>query len=176
MSKKQIIVLTAVGVFVVIGVIVGILTRSGGETSPIEVGEEGNGDVANSLLEDESGERSVFTSEVPQGIEPTTPAIEAPAAPDSDVKFGIFNMTVGRNGYEPSIITVKQGNLVQIRLTALDGDYDFSMPYKGLYQFVKEGETRQISFGVKTSGTFAFECRDFCPDGKKITGELIVLP
>lgn len=170
------IVLVVVGAFVVVGIVVGVLTRSGGVLSPVKVVEQGDGDAANALLEDENGERSVFTSEVPQNAKPTEPVIESPAAPNSDAKFGIFNMTVGENGYEPSIITVGQGNLVQIKLTALDGDYDFNMPYKGLYQFVKEGETKQISFGVKTSGTFAFECRDFCPEGKKIMGELVVLP
>ena len=174
MSKKQTVALIAVGVFVVIGVIVGILTRSGGETSPVKVGEEG--DVANSLLEDESGERLTFTPEVPQGIELTKPVIEAPAAPGSDAKLGIFNMRISQEGFDPSVITVNEGDTVHINLISVGGDYDFFIPAFELYGLAREGQDKFAEFSVIRSGTYVIQCRDYCPSGKIIEGKLIVLP
>ena len=102
-------------------------------------------------------------------------AVEAPAAPGAEEKFGAFNMTVSSAGFSPNEITVGKGDVVQIRLTAEGGDYDFSMPYTGHYVVVPEGETKQITFGINTVGTYAFMCRDYC-HGKTISGSLIVLP
>ena len=96
--------------------------------------------------------------------------------PGAEEKFGIFDMTVSSAGFNPENITVNLGDVVQIKLTAQGGDYDFAVPWSGLYTEVKERETKQITFGATSAGTFVFMCRDFCPAGKTITGSIIVLP
>ncbi len=68
------------------------------------------------------------------------------------------------------------GDVVQIRLTAVGGDYDFAVPWSGLYTAVKEGETKQITFGATSAGTFVFMCRDLCPGGRTINGSIVVIP
>ena len=119
---------------------------------------------------------SGYVAGVPKGAALTQTVSEAPAAPSATERLRVFQMSASEGGYLPSTITVNKGDIVNIKLTALAGDYDFSMPYTGMYQSVKQGETKQIGFGAVTAGTFTFECRSFCPAGGKITGSVIVLP
>ncbi len=173
-EHKQAIILVALAVFIVAEIIIfgvldfgerdGIFSRI-----PADVTQEGDEEDVEVLP-------PTYTSDVPKDAQLDEPETEVPAAPGTDETLGIFNIKVSKDGYEPSTLTVKKGNLIQINLTAVDGDFDFSMPYKSLYQFVKKGETKQVSFGVKTSGTYNFMCRDYCPGNKVIEGKLIVIP
>ncbi len=175
MSRKQIIVLALTGGFIALIIIFGVLRGDGmlpGMTAP----PDGTGGDATGGLDGVAGSERKFTPEIPEDVVPTVPAQEAPAAPGSSASLGIFEMSVSSSGFNPSPLAVRLGNLVQIRLTAVGGDFDFSMPWTGLYQKVNEGETRQISFQTTAAGTYVFECRDFCPMGRIIRGELIVTP
>jgi heme/copper-type cytochrome/quinol oxidase subunit 2 len=174
MNRKQLIILVVVGVVVVIGILFGVFGRKqGGFFVPVDEKEKKEGEVTMPVGDTEV---SVFTTEVPGNAELTVPQEKAPAAPGAEEKLGIFNMTVSSSGFSPNSITVNKGDVVQIRLTAQGGDYDLSMPYKGLYVMVPENETKQITFGINTTGTYNFMCRDYCPGGRTINGELIVLP
>lgn len=174
MSRKQVVILAALGGFVALVAVFGVLSKGGSLfTAPSPSATEENGEMPG---EAPGEEERAYTADVPEDATPTTPDVSAPAAPGSSASLGIFDMTVSRSGFEPSVLTVKFGNLVQIRLRATDGDYDFSMPWSGLYSVVRAGETRQISFQTTNTGTYLFECRDLCPSGKTISGQLIVLP
>ncbi len=172
MSRRQVIVLVVVALIIVVGIVVGILSRGDGSSTVPEEGKEGVEIVAPGA---DGEELPVFASEIPANTELTEPAEQSVAAPGAEEKFGAFNMVVSVAGFVPDEIVVTKGDVVQIRLTATGGDYDFSMPYKGLYVLVPEGEMKQITFGINTAGTYGFMCRDYCPD-KTITGQLIVLP
>ncbi|MBI4033938.1 MAG: cupredoxin domain-containing protein [Candidatus Brennerbacteria bacterium] len=176
MNRKQLVVLVLVGVAVIVGIVIGVFSRKGGPPpsepsgAPIAGEETGEPEVQAPVVPE-------FSPETPKNAEPTKPtAAESPAAPGAEEKFGAFNMTVSSAGFNPNSITVRKGDAVQIRLTAVGGDYDFDMPYKGLYVMVPEGETKQITFGINTAGSYGFMCRDFCPQGRTISGTLIVLP
>jgi heme/copper-type cytochrome/quinol oxidase subunit 2 len=127
--------------------------------------------VGNSTLEE-----TKYSAEVPKNSKPTDAVSVAPAAPNSSASLGKYNLVATENGYEPSVLTVKEGDFVQINFSASGDSYDFSMPYSGLYQSVKNGESKDISFQLTSSGTFIFECRDLCPKSGKIEGKVIVLP
>lgn len=174
MSRKQLIILGLTGGFIVLVVVFGFLSTDGTLPGAMGPGTEGGG--TSEGTEGVMDGKRVFTPEVPQNAVPTVPEHEAPAAPGSSASLGIFEMNVSSAGFSPSSLVVELGNLVQIRLTAVGGDYDFSMPWTGLYQKVNEGETKQISFQTTAAGTYAFECRDLCPLSGKIQGELIVTP
>lgn len=175
MTKRQIIILSALGAFVLLLVVWGL--AGGGPMGPNGSSpEDTGGAVGGNEDAPSNAPPPTYTSEVPLDATPTAPVVEAPAAPGRDERLGIFDMTVSAAGYNPSALTVKLGDLVQIRLTAAGGDYDFSMPWSGLYQSVKKGETKQISFQTTAVGTYLFQCRDFCPSGKTINGQVIVLP
>lgn len=118
----------------------------------------------------------VFAPSVPEDAVPTLPASEAPAAPGAREQSKTFSVQVSDEGYDPSVITVRLGDLVRLDLTARGGEYDFVMPYSGLSQRVKHGDTKPVSFQATTVGTFDFMCREYCPPGKVIQGKFIVLP
>jgi len=173
-SRKQVIILVAVGLFVALGVVFGFIYRPAREVFTSGVAKNGNTPVSMDNLGLPTGE--VFTSEVPKDAKLTAPAGQSAAAPGVEEKLGIFNMTVSANGFEPNSITVKLGDVVHINLTARGGDYDFAMPWSGLYASVKNGEAKPITFGATSAGTFLFSCRDMCPAGKTIRGSIVVLP
>jgi heme/copper-type cytochrome/quinol oxidase subunit 2 len=118
----------------------------------------------------------VFSSSVPDDAVPTVSMKEAPAAPGAEERSKTFLVQVSEEGYDPSVITVHLGDLVRLDLTARGGEYDFIMPYSGLSQRVKSGETKPVSFQATTVGTFDFMCREYCPSSKVIQGKFIVLP
>jgi heme/copper-type cytochrome/quinol oxidase subunit 2 len=116
-----------------------------------------------------------YSAEVPKNATSSIPVESAPVG-GGDSSLNFFSLTASKKGFNPSTITVKKGDLAQFRFTAQDGDYDFFLPATALYHSVKMGETKQILMQLTDSGTFVFECRDFCPDSGKISGQLIVLP
>ncbi len=168
MTKKQTIIVIALTIVVLIGIAIGLFPKKEKGTSGGEAGMQNTSPATTTA--------PIFSPEVPKDATLTVPVHEAPAAPNVPQTLGIFDMTVAANGFEPNSITVKNKNLVTINLTAADGDYDFSMPYTGLYTLVKKGETKQISFQATGTGTFVLECRDYCPKAEKIQGTVIVLP
>ena len=174
MSRKQLIILAVTGGFIVLVVIIGVLSGDGWLSGSSLPNVENESPI-NGTGVMESG-RQLFTPEVPVDAVITPPAIEAPVSPGSTASVKIFSVSISRNGYEPSTITVNRGDNVDLRLTATDGDYDWSLPAVGYYQSMKKGEMKRVVFDAALVGTFRFECRDLCPLGGKISWELIVVP
>jgi heme/copper-type cytochrome/quinol oxidase subunit 2 len=121
-------------------------------------------------------ENEGYVSDIPQDAVVTTPAAEAPAAPNVTERFRVYGISVTVDGYTPDTIVVNKGDVVQLNLTAVDGPYDFSMPYNGLSQSMAKGETKQVNFGATAEGTFEFRCSAVCPASGTIRGKFIVLP
>jgi len=119
---------------------------------------------------------ATFSPTVPRGAALTEAVSEAPAAPGAAERFKIVDLAVTERGYNPATLTVRMGDITQVRFSALDGEYDLFVPYAGLYQSVRRGETKYITFQATTVGTFKFFCRDHCPSGGRIEGLLVVLP
>ncbi len=120
-----------------------------------------------------------YKSEIPKDATLTPPKLEAPASanPDLQTKIRFFDLKATRNGFEPESFVVNRGDAVQFDFTAVDNDYDLGFPYLGAYfNVIRQGEMRRLPFDVSLPGTFIFQCRDYCPSGKIIKGQLIVLP
>lgn len=117
-----------------------------------------------------------YSASIPKGATVSEFQNEVPLAPNRNEQLRISEMRVSARGYEPSSLVMKKGDVMYFTLTAVDGDYDFHIPANNIYAFVKRGETKQISFGLTTTGTFAFQCRDHCPQGKIIQGSIVALP
>ncbi len=175
MTQKQTIIVIVLALVVLGGLIVGVIMRNG-ETPGI-VGPTGSkpgaaGTAATSSPLQTQG----YIPTVPKNATATVPAQSAPAAPNVTEQLGIFNMTVSASGFSPSTITVKQGNLVQLKITAVGGTYDFTIPYMGISSVIPKGTTQTVSFGATSAGTFAFSCDKDCPQSGKIGGTIIVIP
>lgn len=116
-----------------------------------------------------------FSPEVPKNAEITKGAIEVPAAPGAkNEKLRVFDVSITKDGYNPSEIVVNQGDSVNLRLTANGGDYDIAIPDIGLQMSVPEGENRTMAFQALVSGTFTYLCKESCPPSKIIKGSLVV--
>jgi len=172
MTRKQAYILTALIVFIIGGVVFAVVNRKNKETGgnlPSEKNQASNSPTAEA--------KKYYTAEVPENAKLTKPAQEFPSSPGkTEKKIRIFDMKVSKDGFSPNNLVVNRGDTIQINMTALDGDYDFSMPVGHFYQFSKIGETKNITFDATLDGTFVFECRDHCPTGKVIKGKIVVLP
>ncbi len=66
-------------------------------------------------------------------------------------KFRFFNVSLNnlQINNQPNLkFKVHRGDLIQIRFTAQDQDYQVFVPFKGLFQNIPKGQTRPMSFGV----------------------------
>ncbi len=171
MSKKQAIILTALIVFIVAGTVFGILERTG----RVNVGRNNSPQNSPPPPSPPNPAAAYYNSKIPKDAELTKPILEIPVPNATKEKSKVFEMKITKDSYSPNKFTVNLGDNVSIKMTAVDGDYDFSMPWMGLYQFARKSETKTVGFGATSAGVFAFECRDYCPSSK-IKGTVIVLP
>ena len=168
MDKTQTIIVFVIVVLVVAAIVYVILSSGNKTSEPIGVTTESPPSP--------SAVSKTYKAEVPKDAVLSTPVRETPAAPNVEEKLGIYEIRITKNGFDPLTLTVKKGNLVQLRITAVDADYDWSMPYSGLYKTIKKGETGDVGpWGATLAGTFIFECRNLCPL-ENTTGSLIVIP
>jgi heme/copper-type cytochrome/quinol oxidase subunit 2 len=91
-------------------------------------------------------------------------------------KLGVYIITASRSGYNPDKITITENTIVTLKLKSEGGKFDLFIPNLSNYVVADEEETNDISFRISETGTYRFECRDFCPSDGKIFGQLIVKP
>lgn len=175
MTKKKLVALVVLAVFVLLGVVLGMVAKqktiSGGDA--LEVRPEPKSGTIAIPFED------YYSPSFPKEAVLTPTKKEAPASANGglDTKSRFFDLSATRSGFSPEIITVKAGDTVYIDFVAIDEDYDLDIPYLGNYfTRVEKGKTKQLPFDVRTSGTFVFQCRDYCPSSGPIKGSLVVLP
>jgi len=87
-----------------------------------------------------------------------------------------YTIAASKDGFSPNEIRVTQGVSVTLVLSATDGAYDIAFEYpEGARLEAEEGElSGALFFGVDEKGEFAFSCEKKCPEGKKISGTIIV--
>lgn len=77
--------------------------------------------------------------------------------------------------FTPSVITVKQGDRVNLTITSIDVDHGFALPDFGVSANLKPGKTETVIFTADKKGEFTFFCNVFCGAGhKEMKGKLIV--
>ena len=79
--------------------------------------------------------------------------------------------------YDPSVITVKEGETVVIKLISDDVTHGFFLDAYGTTVAVSPGETRVVGFRATKTGRFSFRCSVTCGDFHPyMVGHLKVLP
>ncbi|MEK7169261.1 MAG: cupredoxin domain-containing protein [Patescibacteria group bacterium] len=178
MTRKQATIIAVFGVVVLVGVAVGVLTKKNGG-GPVSPGSQtGEAKIATSTPK--SGEKTGFTNEIPKNAELTKPSQDIPITSKSSgsnvSNYKVFNVNVSASGYNPSEIVANKGDVVEINLTASGGSFDIFSRSAGFYVSASDGKIGKITFTPSDSGTYDFSCRDSCPNGKIISGKLIILP
>lgn len=174
MTRKQITIIVALGAFVLFEIVVFMLDGSSGSNGKFPIPR--NGADSSGVISEEG--LPAFSPEVPENIKETPAEIseEIKEGAGAGTKLGVFTITASKKGYEPSVLVVTEGDTVGLKFTSLNGRLDIYSPYIGFYLSADEGGEDQLGFIAPTSGTYLFECRDFCPSGKTIQGQLVVKP
>lgn len=186
MQRKQTIIITVLVVVVVVIVILG--TQLGG--GPGEPGATEGGEEAVEVLGED-----VFRPENPEALETvqggtretikegvaTPEAGETAGSEDVAVPVGVtpvgsaairtFELTGEGARITPSTVIVNENDIITIRLSAVDADYDLSFPDFGVYKKVSQGDTAKIQFQGRPYGEYQFSC-NLCSGS--FEGKLIV--
>ena len=104
----------------------------------------------------------------------TDVVIEAvPTTPQAEVKE--FSIIAKNWEFQPSTITVKQGDLVRLKVKSVDAEHSLAIPDYQIDVNLPPNEEKTVEFVADQVGTFKFRCAVFCGEGHKaMTGQLIV--
>lgn len=113
---------------------------------------------------------------VPKG--PIAKAIfSTPLSPGSSMSFSIYDVRINRGEFNITDIEASKGDDIQMKVTAVDKDYDFSVSRSGITGIkIKRGETKSISFQVNDSGMYRFYCKICGGSESQPNGVIIVKP
>ena len=79
--------------------------------------------------------------------------------------------------FEPSIISIAQGEKVRLRLRSADRNHHFAIKgFRVKALIPKTGEAVTVDFVADRAGTFEFTCAEYCGTGHSgMKGRLVVL-
>lgn len=105
----------------------------------------------------------------------TAPKPTAPAPVVTAPVTHTISMIAKQWAFEPSKITVKQGDTVILDVISTDVDHGFLLPGYGINLELKPGQTKTVTFVATKKGTFTFSCNVFCGSGHgSMKGSLVV--
>ena len=104
---------------------------------------------------------------------------ESEPTPEPEVEEGPqtreFSVEAKQWEFNPSTITVNQGDTVKLTIKSLDVTHGLAIPTYGIDERLEPGETVEIEFVADKTGEFPFYCAVFCGRGHKdMTGTVIV--
>ena len=86
-----------------------------------------------------------------------------------------ITMTAKKFQFDPSEITVKQGETVRLKITSLDVTHGFSLPDFNIDQQLEAGKEVTVEFVPDKKGTFTFSCSVMCgAEHRNMKGTLTV--
>lgn len=86
-----------------------------------------------------------------------------------------FTMTAKQWEFDPSTITVNQGDKVKLVITSVDVAHGISIPDFNVSTFLSPGRATEIEFVADKAGTYSFFCNVSCGVGHgNMRGTLIV--
>lgn len=93
----------------------------------------------------------------------------------STASIAEIKMTAEKYDFAPDTVTVRKGDRVKLVITALDRDHGIKIEAFHINQKLPKGEPVTVEFVADQSGTFPFQCSQFCGVGhKKMKGTLVV--
>ena len=86
-----------------------------------------------------------------------------------------FTMTAKKWEFEPSTITVNNGDRVKLVINSVDVRHGMAIPEFNVNEILEPGEINTIEFVADKTGTFDFFCSVRCGSGhSEMRGKLIV--
>ena len=172
MSTNKILV---VAVIVIVIVVAGVWFYLGGgfggvsaPAAPAGGGTETRSDAPSDVVVPDVGATNVPANvAVPQNV--------APAAPGVSAKFRSFEIKVDGGKFVPDTLAVNVGDTVNVKITAVDKDYDFVQPDYGFSFPLPKGIQKTLEFGATTEGKYTFYCSSCGGPDKGPVGYIIVV-
>jgi cytochrome c oxidase subunit 2 len=88
-----------------------------------------------------------------------------------------IQVTAKKYEFDPSVITVKQGEQVKLIITSQDTTHGFALKAYGINKKLAKGKPVTVEFTANKAGSFPFRCSVFCGMGhRRMKGMLIVKP
>jgi heme/copper-type cytochrome/quinol oxidase subunit 2 len=179
MSKKNILTIIIVLVIIILAI---VLINSKSE-SPVKQEEK---NFEEEIISEEQG--SLTKQEVPENI--TVPELnETPvdenvavpltvsqAAPGVTAMLRRFEIKAENDEFSPSEIIVNQNDTIHIDFTAVDKEYDMTLPDYGMKAVAAKGETKVFEFQAVGSGKFLYYCDSCGGIESKTQGHITILP
>ena len=103
------------------------------------------------------------------------PAVQGAGDLSGNVSYRSFNIDIQYDAFSPDTVIVKQGDTVDLELTAVDMNYAFTQPDYGFNAPIAKGKTQRIQFQALQSGNFTFYCASCGGPAKGPVGHLIVV-
>lgn len=86
-----------------------------------------------------------------------------------------FRITAKQWSFEPSVITVNEGDKVKLSVSSIDITHGLRLAEFGISEILKPGKTINLEFIANKKGTFSFFCTVPCGSGHgDMRGTLIV--
>ena len=107
------------------------------------------------------------------------PSLQTSAHPSGGAsQYRQFNINTNNNEFTPATIAVNKGDIVDLEVSAVDKDYDFTQPDYGFSDLsvlpIKKGEITKVQFEAVTAGKFTFYCSSCGGPDKGPVGYIIV--
>ena len=121
--------------------------------------------------------KDIYKSETPKNAQITEAKYTQSISKNSemDIKSRRYELAATKNGFIPYDITVNALDTIELDFIAVDGDYDLTIPFLGTsFNAVKKGDKKRFTFQITNTGVFAFQCNQFCPEGKIIKPDVVI--
>lgn len=86
------------------------------------------------------------------------PEVVVSASDYNDSQRRGFEISLNNNTFTPKNVIVRKNDLVRIKLSAIDKDYDVVVPDYSLSLDIKQNTTRTLSFQAVKAGVFPYYC------------------
>ena len=107
----------------------------------------------------------------PNVAKPTT---VVPASPGGSESLRRFSLKIQDDKFSPDTVIVNKGDVIQLSITALDKNYDFTQPDFGFKKSISKGQTQEIGFQASAVGKFTFFCSACGGPDKGPVGYIII--
>jgi len=167
MKNKRKNILIAIGGIILVLLLIIIFWPHGGASLPTQ-----NGSPSVSNNQTPAPQKSTTVAPVPANVvipnegdksAPSgvaVPNIQTSAHPSGgSSQYRQFPISANNNTFVPATIAVNVGDIIDLEITAVDKDYDFTQPDYGFSSLsIQKGTTKKVQFQAVSSGKFTFYC------------------
>lgn len=134
-------------------------------TAPSSQSPQSTPSVSTPTAEQSSASGSSVTSTPSQSPANGSTGGQTAPPPAAQPAVREFTLTARQFSFDPSVITVKKGERVRLRITSIDVTHGFGLPDFGVNTVLAPNQTNTVEFIATKTGTFSFFCSVFCGSG-----------